>query len=275
MRPCEENLAAQLEEGYLKTKPWDYAAIRDRSSSATQDITPKASADNLKVNVKPQAESSPKPSPQLPVAPHQPQTYRLFGTYMNSVATYQDSNTAWLSAEGVFNWVTSTVYQRFAGGGYMNGVKLVRGYSETGKAKEIKPPPTPTTATLPPQLTSDDTKDEIGKALKRRSAPPTTRLEATNNSKNPDASGPTMEQRQNRLERQISSYIERSDDQEKQEEHIRQREEQEIQDDYTGQDGEKQGRDIEHLVLVTHGIGQLISMRSEHTLLQEREIPPC
>ena len=42
---------------------------------------------------------------------------------------------------------------------------------------------------------------------------------------------------------------------------IRKREEQEIQDDYTGQDGEKQGREIEHLVLVTHGIGQLLGLK--------------
>ncbi|KAJ8123571.1 hypothetical protein ONZ43_g518 [Nemania bipapillata] len=260
LRPCEENLAAQLEEGYLKTKPWTYPINRIRSDSGGRNVTPKVSTDNLKAAAKSQAEGSLKPSPLQPIVPHQPQTYRLFGTYMNSVATYQDSNTAWLSSDGVFNWVTSTVYQRFAGGGYMNGVKLVRGYSESGKAKESKRPPTPTTATLPPQTANDDKQD---KALKRRSAPPATRLDAADSERERDEAAVEIERRENQLKRQFSSYIEGADDPEKQEEHIRLREEQEIQDDYTGQDGETQGREIEHLVLVTHGIGQLLSLRME------------
>ncbi|KAI1650106.1 DDHD domain-containing protein [Daldinia loculata] len=258
LRPCEENLAAQLEEGYLKIKPWTYPAPSIRSSSGVQDVTPKPSSENLKATAKSQTDSSLK-SPQLPVQ-HQPQTYRLFGTYMNSIATYQDSNTAWLSSESVFSWVTSTVYQRFAGGGYMNGVKLVRGYSEPGKTKDGKRPPTPTTATLPPEKVDD--KQE--KSIKRRSAPPSTRSEDTSDlDKEDDETITEAQRRENRLKRQFSSFIEASDDPEKQDEQIRKREEQEIQDDYNGQDGETQGRDIEHLVLVTHGIGQLLGLRME------------
>ncbi|TGJ88763.1 hypothetical protein E0Z10_g65 [Xylaria hypoxylon] len=264
LRPCEENLAAQLEEGYLKTKPWTYPVNKILSNSGMQNITPKASSDNLKTTTKSQAESSLKPLPLQPIVPHQPQTYRLFGTYMNSVATYQDSNTAWLSSDGVFSWVTSTVYQRFAGGGYMNGIKLVRGYSESGKAKESKRPPTPTTATLPPpQSTSDDKQDKQDKALKRRSAPPATRSSAVDGERDEDGARVEIERRETQLKRQFSTYIEGVDDPEKQEEHIRLRDEQEIQDDYIGQDGETQGREIEHLVLVTHGIGQLLSLRME------------
>jgi hypothetical protein len=258
LRPCEENLAAQLEEGYLKTKPWAYPADRTRSNSGVKSVTPKMSTNNLKATAKSQAESASKPLPTLPAVPYQPQTYRLFGTYMSSVVTYQDSHTAWLSYDGVYNWVTSTVYQRFAGGGYMNGVKLVRGYSESGKAKDSKRPPTPTTATIPSQSTSDDKQD---KALKRRSAPPATRADAADSESLEDETRAEMERKENQLKRQFSSYIEGADDPEKQEEHIRQREELEIQDDYTGQDGENQGREIEHLVLVTHGIGQLLSLR--------------
>jgi len=261
LRPCEENMAAQLEEGYLKTKPWTYPASRARSGSSAQNLTPKTSTDNLKTSAKPQAESSSKAVPVQPTLPHQPQTYRLFGTYMNSVATYQDANTAWLSYDGVFSWVTSTVYQRFAGGSYMNGVKLVRGYSESGKMKEIKRPPTPTTATLPPQPISDDVKDKQDRAMKRRSAPPSTRSGTTDNDQVENNAIIEMERRETQLKRQFSSYIEGVGDREKQEEHIRLREEQEIQDDYNGQDGETQGREIEHLVLVTHGIGQLLSLR--------------
>jgi hypothetical protein len=261
LRPCEENLAAQLEEGYLKTKPWTYPASRARSGSSVQNLTPKTSTDNLKTSAKSQAESSSKAVPVQPIVPHQPQTYHLLGTYMNGVATYQDASTAWLSYDGVFNWITSTVYQRFAGGGYMNGVKLVRGYSEAGKTKESKPPPTPTPATLPPQSTSDDIKDKQDRATKQRSAPPSTRSGTTDKDQVENDAMMEMERRENQLKRQFSSYIEGVEDREKREEHIRLREEQEIQDDYNGQDGETQGREIEHLVLVTHGIGQLLSFR--------------
>ncbi|KAI1495552.1 DDHD domain-containing protein [Biscogniauxia marginata] len=261
LRPCEENLAAQLEEGYLKVKPWTYPVVRMRSDSGTQDVTPKASAENLKSVAKSQTDSSLKPTPSQPGTQHQPQTYRLFGTYMNNIATYQDSTTVWLSSESVFSWVTSTVYQKFGGGSYMNGVKLVRGYTEPGKAaKDSKRPPTPTTATLPPQR--DENKQE--KALKRRSAPPSTRSgSATDKEKEEDEAATEIERRENRLKRQFSSYIDSTENPEKQEEQIRKREEQEIQDDYTGQDGETQGRDIEHLVLVTHGIGQLLGLKME------------
>ncbi|KAI0387183.1 DDHD domain-containing protein [Hypomontagnella monticulosa] len=259
LRPCEENLAAQLEEGYLKVKPWTYPVSRIRSNSGTQDVTPKASSENLKATAKSQADSSLKAQPSQPPIQHQPQTYRLFGTYMSSIATYQDSTTAWLSSESVFSWVTSTVYQRFAGGGYMNGVKLVRGYSEPGKPKDAKRPTTPTTATLPPEKV-DDKED---KSLKRRSAPPSTRSDAATDRDDDDESKTETERRENRLKRQFSTFIETADDPEKQEEQIRQREEQEIQDDYNAQDGETQGREIEHLVLVTHGIGQLLGLRME------------
>ncbi|KAI5923119.1 DDHD domain-containing protein [Camillea tinctor] len=264
LRPCEENLAAQLEEGYLKVKPWTYPTTSVRGDSASHDVTPKASAENLKSVVKSQTDSSLKPTPSHPGTQHQPQTYRLFGTYMNNIATYQDSTTVWLSSESVFSWVTSTVYQRFAGGGYMNGIKLVRGYTEPGKAtkdsKDGKQPPTPTTATLPPQ--PDDAKQE--KALKRRSAPPSTRSDsATDKEREDEEAAAEIERRENRIKRQFSSYIDNVENPDKQEESIRRREEQEIQDDYTGQDGETQGRDIEHLVLVTHGIGQLLGLKME------------
>ncbi|KAI1824587.1 DDHD domain-containing protein [Xylaria intraflava] len=255
LKPCEENLAAQLEEGYLKTKPWTYPANRNRSDSGVHSVTPKASTDNLKAVAKSQAENPPKPPPPVP---HQPQTYRLFGTYMNSVATYQDENTAWLSSDGVFSWVTSTVYQKFAGGSYMNGVKLIRGHSEPGKGKDGKRPSTP--ATAPPHSTNDEKEDTEERAHKRRFASPATRSDAASD---PDGVTIEREQRGDRIELPFSSYGGGVDDPKKQEEHIRLREEKEIQDDYTGQDGETQEREIEHLILVTHGIGQLLSMRMD------------
>lgn len=258
LRPCEENLASQLEEGYLKVKPWLYPEARSRSNSGAKSIiTPKASRENLKAAASSQGENTLKGLPAQTITQHQPQTCRLFGAYMNSVATFQDATTAWLSTDTVFSWVTSSVYQRFAGGGYMSGVKLVRGYTEPGKTKEEKRPTTPTTATLPQQSEAEKT----SKALKRRSAPPLSRAESNADLLEEEPVG--RPSRENQLERQFSNYIETADDPEAQEEQIRKREEQEIQDDYNAQVGETQGREIEHVVLVTHGIGQLLSLRME------------
>ncbi|KAK4191080.1 putative phospholipase [Podospora australis] len=256
LRPCEENLAAQLEEGYLKIKPWKYPQ-RSRSNSAAKGVTPKASSENLKAAAAAQTEATVKP-PAAPVPQHQPQTYRLFGNYMNSVATYQDSNTAWLSSDGMLSWVTSTVYERFSGGGYMSGVKLVRGYTEAKKAKEEKRPTTPAGT----KSSSTVRGDETPKAQKRRSAPSTSARTSEDGSEaRPDA----LEDTRNQLTRQLSNLIERAEapDPEEEEEAIRKREEKEMLADYNANAGENQGRDIEHLVLVTHGIGQLLSRRME------------
>jgi hypothetical protein len=42
---------------------------------------------------------------------------------------------------------------------------------------------------------------------------------------------------------------------------VRKRDEKEIQNDYSDREGENQEREIEHLILVTHGIGQRLGMR--------------
>ncbi|KAL2171549.1 hypothetical protein VTG60DRAFT_2382 [Thermothelomyces hinnuleus] len=250
LRPCEENLAAQLEEGYLKIKPWQYP-LRSRSNSASKTNPQKASAGSLNAASETQGDASKKepPAPQ-----HQPQTYRLFGNYMNSVVTYQDSNTAWLSSDGVLSWVTSTVYEKFAGGGYMSGVKLVRGYTEPKKSKEEKRPSTPEGS----RSTSKERDGKLSSGFKRRSAPPPARGDDTKEDVHDD-----LESTRNRLTRQLSNLIERPDDPEAEEEAIREREEKEISDDYNTRVDDNQGRKIEHLVLVTHGIGQLLSRRME------------
>lgn len=250
LRPCEENLAAQLEEGYLKTKPWQ-SLPRARSDSASKTVATKTSASNLKAVEDAQGDG-PKKEPTLQ---QQPQTYRLFGGYMNSVVTYQDSNTAWLSSDSMLSWVTSTVYERFAGGGYMGGVKLVRGYTEPKQSKEEKRPSTPEGT----KSTSKERDDKASRALKRRSAPPpSTGSEAGEAKKEVHDD---LESTRNRLTRQLSNLMERAEDPEAEEEAIREREEEEISGDYNTRVDDNQGRDIEHLVLVTHGIGQLLSRR--------------
>jgi hypothetical protein len=267
LRPCDENLAGQLEEGYLKVKPFRYpkapekplpktgndpkslalsGAFGSRNRSGSGEVTPKASLENLRASNQQSlddATTALKDAP--PPTPHQPQTYRLFGTYMNSIVTYQDATVAWLSADSIMSRVSSTVYQKFAGGGYLGGVKIVRGYTEPGKPKESeKTPSTPTSAAvrpsnLPPALQLDERQQKL---LKRRSAPPST--------KSPEQSGS-----------QSNPILVGDIDTESEAEAVRKRDEKEIQNDYKDREGENQGREIEHLILVTHGIGQRLGMR--------------
>lgn len=267
LRPCEENLANQLEEGYLKVMPFRYPKAPEKLSKAGEEprslalsgafsrnragsgeITPKASTENLRaVNQQALEDATNKTKDALPLTPHQPQSYRLFGTYMSSVVTYQDSTVAWLSADSIMSRVSSSVYERFAGGAYLGGIKLVRGYSE-GKAKEDKVPTTPTSAAIkgsnvPPELQLDAKQQKL---LKRRSAPPST-------------SRPENEAIEETARATLTGEI----DAESEAEAVRKRDEKEIQNDYNERDGENQGREIDHLMLVTHGIGQKLGMRTE------------
>ncbi|RDL37465.1 uncharacterized protein BP5553_04898 [Venustampulla echinocandica] len=278
-KPCDENLASQLEQGYLKIKPFRYPAPvkpsprptslkleadpvsvakqassgRERASSG--EVTPKASTENLKAQaLDDSGDSSKDPSSQ----PQPQKTHRLFGTYMNSVVTYQDSTVAWLSADSIMSRMSSTVYQRFSGGGYLGGVKLVRGYSASRKAKASatpdKGPSTPVNAavevpTVPSPLHLDERQQKL---LKRRSAPPLTRQTGD---ASPRAARQTAEA--------ATSLLQGGTQQESDTEATRKQEESEMQTDYTDRDSENQNREIDHLILVTHGIGQRLSIRTE------------
>ncbi|KAF4504064.1 hypothetical protein G6O67_008679 [Ophiocordyceps sinensis] len=247
LRPCEENLAAQLEEGYLKTKPW------------LLPVPPKTQADSKEAaEGAAEAADSSKPisEPASNALAPQLQPYRLFGAYMSNVATYQDACTAWLSTDGVLSWVTTSVYERFAGGGYMSGVKLVRGHTEPNKTKDKEDPSAQDPASL-------DERDE--RTRKRKSAPPASRDSSEEPRQRRRSASNHVQNRQTKLERELSSLIEGAGKSTAEtEEQIRKRDELEIQDDYNAQAGETQGREIEHLVLVTHGIGQRLGLRMEN-----------
>lgn len=293
LRACEENLAAQLEEGYLKTKPWLYVA-RDKpegkaegtsdslaapgvqrqatgASSGTRTRTP-----SLATSKSSEALSKTKTASAVTAPAFHPESHRLFGQYMNHVATYQDATTAFLSTDSMLSWVTSTMYERFSGGGYMSGVKVVRGYSEPKKTKDDKDKAKDKDEKDKAKDTAapvNEAEEKRLRALKRRSAPPTTKPSGIDRRPSWDDSGDhprdgastEIERRGNQLQRQLSSLMGNGEgrDPEKEEEEIRRREEQEMEDDYNALKGETQGREIEHLVLVTHGIGQLLGLRME------------
>lgn len=173
----------------------------------------------------------------------------MFGSYMNSVVTYQDDTVAWLSDDGIMSRMSTTVYQRFAGGGYMSGVKIVRGYTKGAKTStdvkaEVPSATAPNVVDEPEAgLRLDERQQRL---LKRRSAPAgTLRASDLRDIHAEEQKAPSS-----------GSSTPKSD------EEIRKLDEKEIRDDYQ-QDhpSEDQSREIEHLVLVTHGIGQRLGMR--------------
>ncbi|KAH0553013.1 hypothetical protein GP486_006791, partial [Trichoglossum hirsutum] len=254
LRPCEENLASQLEEGYLKVKPFRYDNLQ-----STEVLASKGSAENLKAPP-PSAGTSGEPPPQPQAQPLQ--TYRLFGAYMNSVVTYQDSTTAWLLTDDFFTRMSSTVYQRLAGGGYLSGVKIVRGYSEPGKKADGEKRPDSVAGPAGKERVDSDRSLKVESAYKRRSAPPSTTAAESLKSL---GTTPESENRRQPLERDMPSFASQppSKDPLKREEEARKLDEGEMENDYRDDHGEEQGREIEYLLLVTHGIGQRLGLRLE------------
>lgn len=304
LRACDENLAAQLEEGYLKVKPFRYpkraesmAKAKSRptsvnlseepramsmssvfgrgrnetgSAGSTPNASPKPSIEDLRAASQHTLIDSSTSKDMASPSAHQLQTHRLFGQYMNSVVTYQDSNVAWLLTDDFMSRMSSTVYRRFAGGGYLGGVKIVRGYTDPGKAKETrseieKRPATPGAADAGlshQDLPSDETSES---PLKRQSAPQGTMTSPIVIDDETDTSAPkTSDTRRAALERTLSSLA--ADNGEEGGEEAREAaEEKDMREDYRDESGEDQGREIEHVILVTHGIGMsFYSLSSKH-----------
>ena len=251
-RPCDENLANQLEEGYLKLKPWEFASQPPPRSASQSRLRPTSLAfDKSTIESALSVPSTPKQvaADARPARAEAP-TYRLFGAYMNSTATYQDATTAYVSTDDFYSRMSTSVYQRF---GSVGGTKVVRGYHEPGK---------------PDSKVDGKTADEIiVDKSKRRSAPPGSlstpstpeRADSKKTDELPDV--PNMPKK-TALERQLSSLAagEAEEDADEIAEEAR-REEEEEMEGYRELDGEDQNRQIDHLVLVTHGIGQRLGLR--------------
>ncbi|KAL8852631.1 MAG: hypothetical protein Q9221_002511 [Calogaya cf. arnoldii] len=284
LRPCDENLANQLEEGYLKVKPWRYEAASQTQAESqpasgphpkdvNETIGMSDGATASKPQLKPPAEDSKtkadtKENTAVPTK-FQLQTQRLFGAYMNSVVTYQNANVGWILSDDLYSRMSSTVYQRFAGGGHLGGTKVIRGFTEPSKTKEKK---------LELGQTADD--GSLGasptpKNQKRRSAPPNIDTAITQADANSPASHKTersleddapQESKLAALQRQMSTIVSspEPEDPAKQDEKARKGDEDEIEQDYKETDGDDPGREIEHLILITHGIGQRLGLRMEN-----------
>jgi len=274
--PCDENLATQLEEGYLKVKPWKTpTSSHQRSASqprarpvslsldesqrpASNPNTPKMSMEDLKAD-RSEGESAIR-RPQMNDASAKadpPRTFRLLGSHMGSMVTYENETDAWLVTDDLLSRMSGPVFERFSGGAHFAGTKWVRGFNEHGKKTEDRDDKTS-------QLSRKDSTHQISKD-KDGTFDQENKAWIDNEEENvlKRVVSPS-ENRRITLERQLSSLVEPgANDPDKQEEEVRKRNEKEMRDDYKEQKGEEQGREIEHLVLVTHGIGQRLGVRLE------------
>ena len=283
-RPCDENLAEQLEDGYIKVKPWKFpqaASSSEKARSSSQPrtrptswtpgqpsekvalsvpMTPKGSNPDLRR----QAMDEPKPPPDQAKAietgqAQQPEnTYRLFGSHMNSVVTYQDANTAWLLTDDFMARMNYTMYQRFAGGGHFGGIKMTRGYQPPAK-KPADPKDDKTTASDGKQAPNrSDKKDKEAKTDDEENE------EHEEHEEHEEQRQSVSEIRRAKLERHMSSLLEDTgtpENKAKQEAELLKRDEREMEEDYRETENEDPDREIEHLILVTHGIGQRLGLR--------------
>ena len=235
LRPCDENLANQLEEGYLKFAPWRKAGLTSPRAVSQPRGRPRSAileeVDKLSKDSDPHPDDSER-SPRA-ATPDQSPTHRLFGTHMNTTVTYQDANTAYLISDDFMSRFSSTVYGRFGG---MAGTKVLRGYMDPGQPIDL-PARESKTKSLSGNASSDqDSGSEVRPAKAR----------------------PTM------LERQISSLAGMVNNENTpaldEEEEAREAEQKEMEAS-RDTDGEEQGRKIDHVILVTHGIGQRLGLR--------------
>ena len=275
-KPCDENLAMQLEEGYLKTKPWRYEPPpAPRSSSQPKrpvswkpgETVGKLGATNIKPPRMPSVddvqnrrpEEAQSASAASNTTKYQLQTHRLFGAHMNSVVTYQDAVVAWLVTDDFLSRMSTTVYQRFAGGGHLGGVKVVRGFVDSEVKKESKLESAQSDANEPQERGRSGHSSRHRPSSQSRERPASMNLEQVKENES------RLDRKRSELERRMATIVGSPgfEDPTTQEEEVRQREETEIQEDYRDTDGEEQDREIEHLVLVTHGIGQRLGLKME------------
>lgn len=258
LKPCEENLATQLEEGYLKLRPWK-ADVVDAISLESTTIDGQGSHPGAHEPRAPDSDKS-HPHPKgggngSTALPSDPQQYRLFGAYMNRIVAYQDAYTAWLTTDDFMSRVSTTVYQKLGG---VPGTKVVRGLVESRRPKDTVDPRAPErkpTEKVPNLVSPEAPATQPGK----HTGPIAVEV--------PPAEAPaerdSIERRpKSTLERQMSSLAGEPQNPAELEEQARRQEEQEMED-LREVDSEDREREVDHLILVTHGIGQRLGLRLE------------
>lgn len=180
----------------------------------------------------------------------QQQTWRLLGAHLNSFVIFVDPNTAWLFTDDFYGKLAATVWQRMSAGTHMGGIKLLRGYSEPKSTVTAPAPAAEKKAAGGPTTSVGE------KSPHQRMPPAAPSASATRHPEDVSDRRTSVSSGRLALERKMSSYV----DQQAEEKMM----EAEIKDDYRDDDEtDDPGREIEHLLLVTHGIGQKLSTKME------------
>lgn len=260
LKPCEENLATQLEEGYIKLCPWRSQPTEQNSQTNEEDRsgqTKTVPTNTYEPDPKPPQSANPNSPPRgtgndfnSPGPAMEPQQYRLFGAYMNRIVGYQDSTTAWLMNDDFMSRFSTSVYQKLGG---VPGTKLVRGFEprkpkETPEAKGPKQKP----------LSESTPARGLNEVLKEKTEKATDTLKSTS----ADGFENYESRPKSTLEHQMSSLAGEPQNPADLEEQARRQEEQEMEES-RDVDGADREREVDHLVLVTHGIGQRLGLRLE------------
>ena len=244
LRACDENLANQLEEGYLKVAPWRRpppASIRSASQPRSRPSSMLAVKDAAA-----KVAGTATPNDLQTAESSNPNSHRLFGTHMNTTVTYQDAKVAYLAQDDLMSRMTSSVYGRFGTFGGFGGTRVVRGWSDFTKAIDTSKPADISTKDKPGSNITNPEGDKTEEKAAEDSKP---------------ADGPPQ---RTALERQLSSLAglgEGRENEEKLAAEEAQAEQEREMEEAREREGDDQARTIDHLVLVTHGIGQRLGLR--------------
>ncbi|KAJ5815286.1 hypothetical protein N7474_007063 [Penicillium riverlandense] len=262
LKPCEENLATQLEEGYLKVRPWrpdttqpslERPAPKSNEHDRSGGTVDHGTAQPTSTGAAAPSQGTAGTGPSVP--PIERQQYRLFGAYMNRIVAYQDSSTAWVINDDFMSRVSTTVYQKLGG---IPGTKVIRGDQELKRSKEPVESKNPESKNI--EKASAPSAPEPSSAQSQQLEAPTS-LKAPRTEKS-EGDENNIQNPRSTLERQMSSLAGEPQNPAELEEQARMQEEQEMEDSREV-DGEDREREVDHLILVTHGIGQRLGLRLE------------
>lgn len=167
LKPCDENLATQVEDGYLKVKPFRDASVpaamegespSPNSNKKTIDVGGISSKDKLndvskdsRLLATPEAASSKADlarrksltdhglgdtSADVKRPTHREHMRPLFGAYTGKYILYTGKTTAWLLSDDLYGKISSSFLQSVTRGVHMGGQKLKRGYADPEPTKE-------------------------------------------------------------------------------------------------------------------------------------------
>ncbi|KAK9367512.1 DDHD domain-containing protein [Lipomyces kononenkoae] len=310
LKPCDENLANQIEEGYLKNQPFRKPAHvpTSRANSEPPPVNPQCppaapaapptsspeaqgtatsgpavehSRDSSEIASQARASTSftesitnaftfrstspstsnPAPQPRSPSADRKAQesdkpvsatsstassvvqptsTWPLYGPYLGKYVVYStDAITAWIISDDFYGKFASTIYQRLTAGASMGGIKIVRGWSDV----KAKAPPKPSSTAAAASSGPDNDVEMKNASESTSDGDQTAKLvEAIRKSSVVSLPIGIKESR----EAQVNALLE-----------------QQMEKDYNPDEDEDQSREIEHLVLCIHGIGQKLGQRLE------------